>query len=368
MASANRIVGQWQRVADKTAAGGYRIQTTDRGVSAPSAPAAAPASFVEAVFTAPAGVSYHVWVRLRAAADSRWNESVWLQFSDSLAPSNAAIYRVGTADALLVNLEDCDACGVSGWGWQDKAWYSTRSDVQFASSGLHVLRIQLREDGTQVDQVVLTPAASGAGAPGPLRGDTTILAATPADTSTNVVVCAEDAGAADIHGAWTRVADSSAAHGVVLVSADQKKSAPDAPLAAPAAYVDLSFPAAASTPYRIWVRLRATKDKGTNDSAWVQVSDATVGGASAYAPGTTSGLAVNLATCNGCAVSGWGWQSGAFWLPAPAPVTFQFGGMHTLRLQPREDGVQIDQVVLSPLDYLDQAPGAPRDDATILER
>jgi hypothetical protein len=192
LAAANPIVGQWRRVADSTAASGYKVQTTDRGVPAPPVPAAAPASYVEAAFDAPAGVDFHVWVRLRASGTSRWNDSAWLQFSESVSPAGEPLYRIGTADALLVNLENCDACGVSGWGWQDKAWYATRSDVQFVAGGRHTLRLQLREDGTQVDQVVLTPASSGAAAPGSIRDDRTVLAASPVATGPTAVVC-EDA-------------------------------------------------------------------------------------------------------------------------------------------------------------------------------
>jgi hypothetical protein len=190
LAAANPIVGQWVRMLDSTAASGFKVQTSDRGVSAPSAPAAAPASYVEAAFDAPAGVAYHVWVRLRALANSRWNDSAWLQFSESTSATGEPLYRVGTTDALLVNLENCDACGVSGWGWQDKAWYGTRRDVQFAAGGRHVLRIQLREDGTQVDQVVLTPVASGAGSPGALRDDTVILPPSPIQSTPSIMACA----------------------------------------------------------------------------------------------------------------------------------------------------------------------------------
>jgi hypothetical protein len=367
-ANMTRIVGQWQRVADGTAAGGYRLQTTDAGAAPPAAPAGSPASYAETVISAPAGVVYHVWVRMRSAADSPSNDSVWLQFSDSLNPAGAPIYRVGTSDALQIALQNCLTCGVSGWGWQDKAWYSTRSDVRFATSGLHVLRLQLREDGAQVDQVVLTPAASGAGAPGPLVGDATILQASPVAAGADVVLRASEVIATDVHGTWARTIDGTAAGGFALVSADKKVSAPDAPLAAPPSYVDVSFPAAANTPYRVWVRLRATKDQKPNDSVWLQYSDAMVNGSAAYGLGTTSGVAVNLEACNGCNVKGWGWQSGAHWLAPTPAIAFRYGGLHTVRIQAREDGVQFDQIVLSPVKYFTTAPGKAKDDTTILSR
>ncbi|MFP5262931.1 MAG: hypothetical protein ACLGJB_13580, partial [Blastocatellia bacterium] len=41
---------------------------------------------------------------------------------------------------------------------------------------------------------------------------------------------------------------------------------------------------------------------------------------------------------------------------------------HTLRVQPREDGLSIDQVVLSPQTYLNSSPGFLQNDSTILPR
>jgi hypothetical protein len=41
--------------------------------------------------------------------------------------------------------------------------------------------------------------------------------------------------------------------------------------------------------------------------------------------------------------------------------------MQTLRIQPREDGLTIDQIVLSPAQYLNASPGALKDDTTIIQ-
>ena len=47
-------------------------------------------------------------------------------------------------------------------------------------------------------------------------------------------------------------------------------------------------------------------------------------------------------------------------------VTFSTSGLHTMRVQVREDGVQLDQIVLSPSRYLHSAPGpATRDSAIV---
>ncbi|MEW6127531.1 MAG: endonuclease/exonuclease/phosphatase family protein, partial [Acidobacteriota bacterium] len=47
-------------------------------------------------------------------------------------------------------------------------------------------------------------------------------------------------------------------------------------------------------------------------------------------------------------------------------IYFQTTGTQTLRVQAREDGFSIDQIVLSPQTYLNSSPGALRDDNTLL--
>jgi hypothetical protein len=109
-------------------------------------------------------------------------------------------------------------------------------------------------------------------------------------------------------------------------------------------------------------------DAKANDSVWVQLSDALVGGQPAYATGTTAGLLVNLATDGSASLRNWGWQNTAYWLSQATRVTFSTTGVHTLRIQTREDGVQIDQIVLSPATYATSAPGGVTDDTTIVAK
>jgi hypothetical protein len=49
-------------------------------------------------------------------------------------------------------------------------------------------------------------------------------------------------------------------------------------------------------------------------------------------------------------------------------VTIRFvkSGFETIRVQTREDGLSIDQIVMSPSTYLTTPPGAPKNDTTIL--
>lgn len=170
------IQGNWAKEPSSSGAGGYRMTSTDDNAAVVDSPLAAPSNYFEASFTAPSYTTYHVWLRLRAASDSKWNDSVYVQFSDAASPQGSAVYRINTSSALLVNLEACSNCGVSSWGWQDGAyWLSQTPLVMFGASGSHKIRVQTREDGIQIDQIVLSPARYLSSAPGPKTNDTTIV-------------------------------------------------------------------------------------------------------------------------------------------------------------------------------------------------
>lgn len=170
------VHGNWAIGSASGAADGQFMGSTDRGWASTSAPVAQPSDYFEARFDAPAGTSYHVWVRVRASGNSKWNDSVWLQYSDAVTTSGAPVYRIGTTSGLDVNLERCSNCGVSGWGWQDGAyWLSQSSTIRFANSGTHTLRVQIREDGAQIDQIVLSSNAYLYSSPGSLTNDTVIV-------------------------------------------------------------------------------------------------------------------------------------------------------------------------------------------------
>jgi hypothetical protein len=169
------VKGNWASADTTGAAGGRSMKSSDQGWSTTETPLASPGHYFEATFNAPAGTSYRIWLRLRAAGNSKWNDGVWVQFSDALA-SGSAMYRIGTTKALLVNLERCSGCGTSGWGWQNTAyWLSQTTAVSFATTGSHTIRVQTREDGVEIDQIVLSPVKYMSSAPGPITNDTTIV-------------------------------------------------------------------------------------------------------------------------------------------------------------------------------------------------
>jgi hypothetical protein len=189
----------------------------------------------------------------------------------------------------------------------------------------------------------------------------------PATTPPEIVIYGADLAASALHG-WSQVADSTAAGGKKLSTSDAGWSTTAAPFAQPGQYMDVTFSAAAGQPYTLWLRMQGAANSKYNESVWVQFSDARVNGASAYPLNSTSGLLVNLENCSGCGVSGWGWQNTAYWLSQATTMTFATSGTHTMRIQVREDGVQIDQIVLSPRQYLSTAPGGLKNDTTIVSK
>jgi phosphatidylserine/phosphatidylglycerophosphate/cardiolipin synthase-like enzyme len=167
--------GSWQAVSDSTAASGVRMHQADRGAGKVTTPAAAPANYFEVSINALAQISYHLWLRGKADANSYTNDSVWVQFTNSLDAAGRAVWRIGSATATAVSIERCNGCGVQGWGWSDNGYGTLGPAVRFSTSGVQRIRIQQREDGVSIDQIVLSPSRYLATPPGAAKNDSTIL-------------------------------------------------------------------------------------------------------------------------------------------------------------------------------------------------
>ena len=349
-AQAAAIVGDFQLVADTTAAGGLRMWNPNRAVAKVS-PSETPASYVEFTFEAEAGIPYQFWMRGLAERNNYSNDSVSVQFS------SVADAEIGTTSAMSIILEDGAGAGVAGWGWQDRAYGSLAAPVVFAQGGRQTIRIQPREDGLSFDQVVLSPARYLTAAPGATRNDATILA-----TTIDAVLYAADV--AVMAGDFSLVADATAAGGQRLHNVNRVAPKVVVASAEPAHYAEFTFYAHAGQPYQLWMRMKAERNTYANDSVHVQfdaVSSALIG--------TTTSLNVNLEDFGGAGVAGWGWQDHGYGDGIiGAPVTFERSGMQRIRVQPREDGFSIDQIVLSPSRFLTASPGALKNDATIVAR
>jgi hypothetical protein len=174
---ASVVQGNWTVVGDPTAAGGVRLWNRDLATPKLTAPLASPASYFELTFTAEANRGYRLWIRGRADLNAWTNDSVYAQFSGAVTGTGAPVYQIGTTSATWVGIEDCSGCGLQGWGWQDNGYAMLGPLVCFATSGPQRLRIQVREDGIGIDQVVLSAVKYKTQPPGATRNDATILPA-----------------------------------------------------------------------------------------------------------------------------------------------------------------------------------------------
>jgi hypothetical protein len=182
-----------------------------------------------------------------------------------------------------------------------------------------------------------------------------------------IVLHMSDVGAS---GPWSILSDPTAASGVRVYNVNAGLPKVTTPRW-PAPDISLEFVADPAMAYKLWLRLKADRDSWANDSVWVQFAwSADAAGAPAYRIGTPSGLAVSLEECVNCGVAGWGWQDDGWGTMNRNGVLIRFpeGGRQQMIIQPREDGVSIDQVVLSAEKYLTTPPGAAKNDATILSR
>jgi phosphatidylserine/phosphatidylglycerophosphate/cardiolipin synthase-like enzyme len=175
--SAN-IHGTWAMIADATASGGSALRNADAGQSKISPALAAPKNYFEQTFTVHAGTAYHVWVRLRALGNSLGNDSVHLQFTGSIDSLGSATWRIGsTSSAEFVQQDGTSDTSVSGWGWSENGWNGLGPHVYFNASGLQTVRVQQREDGAVVDEIVLSPETYLTTSPGARDNDTVVLPA-----------------------------------------------------------------------------------------------------------------------------------------------------------------------------------------------
>lgn len=174
---AARFAGNWTWLPDTTAAQGVAAGSPDAGAAKPAAAAAAPANYVEFSFHAEAGTPYRLWLRGRAEKNSWGNDSAFVQFSNTVNASGTPVWRIGTTDSVFVNLEDAVNAGISGWGWQDNGYGAgvLGPVIRFGTSGTHTIRIQTREDGFRIDQIVLSAEKYLQSSRGALKNDATLL-------------------------------------------------------------------------------------------------------------------------------------------------------------------------------------------------
>jgi hypothetical protein len=368
----SNIHGAWKRESDPTAAGKLALWNPNQGAKKISPALATPTSYFEQTFHATAGTPYHLWVRLRAENDSLSNDSIHVQFSDSTDANNAATLRIGSTSSAEVVLQNgSTGAAPHGWGWTDNGWGSLGTDVYFATTGTHTIRVQVREDGAIVDQMVLSPDKYLISSPGPRHDDTTILANTEGTSQllNTAVAWTSDISTSNMHGNWQRLADTSAAGGAAIWNPNANVPKISPALASPANYFETTFTAKAGVAYHVWIRMRAQNNSLSGDSVHAQFNDALNASQAPYARIGTTGSAefVLQDGPNGSNVHGWGWTDNGWGARGP-DVFFATTGTHTIRIQQREDGAIIDQIVISGDAFFSAAPGVRTNDDTIVSK
>ena len=112
------------------------------------------------------------------------NDSVHMQFSDAVTGPGSTTRTLGigsSSSAEFIIQDGPSGGGPESWAWADNGWGVPGEPIYFETTGLHKLRIQAREDGAIVDQIVLSPDTYFTVAPGPRDNDTMILPETPVE-------------------------------------------------------------------------------------------------------------------------------------------------------------------------------------------
>jgi hypothetical protein len=184
-----------------------------------------------------------------------------------------------------------------------------------------------------------------------------------------VVLYASDA--TTIAGAWSLVPDATAADGLRLWTPHKSEGEDDDEAEArPANYFEIPFQAEAGVAYHLWVRGKADKNRREHDGVIVQFSGS-VGptGAATYRIGTKSATELAIGDCESCRRLGWGWRDNRRRVNMTGPaIYFERSGAQTIRVRVEEDGFSVDQIVMSAEKFFTVAPGAMKNDSTIVPR
>ena len=154
---ASTVSGNWAVKSDTTAAGGARLQSTNAGAARVAPALAAPANYFELTFSAEAGRPYHLWLRSRAESN---NWATTQCTSSSTAASARAEQRSSASapPAAPRSISKSAAARPVGLGLAGQRLRGRRvGSALFREHGPQRLRIQTREDGLGIDQIVLSP-------------------------------------------------------------------------------------------------------------------------------------------------------------------------------------------------------------------
>lgn len=171
-------------------------------------------------------------------------------------------------DGLIINLYDNNNRSLRGWGWQDGKRSKSKGDVYFAKDGQHTLRIQRREDGVAIDQIVISPERFLLTQPEDKVSKTGIIS-----HAGEIIIEVTQIADKDIHGNWKKYSDPEASSGAGIADMPDQGQQQLVTLVHPEHYFQVQFNAYKNTKYHVWVRMKANRNSIRSDSVYLQFSD-----------------------------------------------------------------------------------------------
>jgi hypothetical protein len=290
-----------------------------------------------------------------------WNSTVGLNVTRAFQAASSGSDAIDVRNVAIVGPKPAVAADPSNLSVSESAFTNAAAHNYTLASGSPAI-----DAGAPLPEVATDRA--GTERPQGLSHDVgayEAVQAPPQASSDDVVVYATKASA--VSGQWRVVADNTAAGGARLWHPNTGAKAL-APQRVPLHYFEVTAWVEGGRPYRLWLRGKADGDYHMNDAAHVQFSGAVdAKGAAVYRIGTTSATTVQLSECSACGLQAWGWQDNAPGRDVLGPtMIFDKTGFQTIRIQTMEDGLSVDQIVLSPSHYLTQSPGLKKGDRTVL--
>lgn len=182
-------------------------------------------------------------------------------------------------DVLTVNLEEEENRGVSGWSWQDNAYFEYDTGiVRFEKEGNHKLRVQSREDGVAIEQICLVAeynveSHTKVSLTKSIGNKEDIYAAINPLGNEMVIIKTEDIPDSQIFGSWKKVRDPTSPFDWVLKDIPGLGRNNELPLLEPEDYFEADFYTKGNVDYHLWIRMKAENDSPSHDSIYVQFND-----------------------------------------------------------------------------------------------
>ena len=248
-------------------------------------------------------------------------------------------WHIGLDGVAVTNISGYGMYHLGSWAWADEANGGLKVEVNVTTPGKHTLNLWMREDGVEIDKIVLNLSANEPAGTGPVEsqsGNCTQPPAGPqcfAEVGGEVIVEAEhfsamQNGSGNASGnIWQLFTSTDASGGEALRAEPNTGVNTGLNTNGPRLDYDIEFTTTGI--YRAYVR--SASQSGVDDSYHLGINGVPVTNLSGYGMDR---------------VGSWGWVDDANG-GTPVEINITTPGKHTLNLWMREDGVEVDKIVLS---------------------